>query len=129
MFNEVYPVLTDQGNNFGMPPEYNYIHAAQSPPQLPDPLHRMAKAHSHRLPDLLPRKPSEDEEREHYGDTAQEADPVRGVCSAHGGHKTAERRDVRRTRGGCSFFVREGKGVNGVLLGRSELSVSRPTSG
>ena len=35
-------------------------HAAQSPPQLPDPLHRMAKAHSHRPPDILPRNPCED---------------------------------------------------------------------
>ena len=35
-------------------------HAAQSPPRLADPLYRMAKAYSHRPPDLLPRNPCED---------------------------------------------------------------------
>ena len=37
-------------------------YAAPSPPQLSDPLHRMAKAQSHRPPDLLPRHPREDGE-------------------------------------------------------------------
>ena len=29
--------------------------------------------------------------------------PVHGVCGAHGGHETAEVRDVRRTHGGCEL--------------------------
>ena len=31
----------------------------------------------------------------------QEADPVRGICDAHGGYETAEVRDVRITGGGA----------------------------
>ena len=42
--------------------------------------------------DLLPRHPCEDGEREHRGDTAQEAYPVRGVCGAHGGHERLPKR-------------------------------------
>ena len=30
----------------------------------------------------------------------QGADPVRGICGVHGGHETAEVRDVRRIGGG-----------------------------
>ena len=56
-------------------------HAAQSPP-----LHRTAKAHSHRPPDLLPRNPCEDREGEHRGDTAQEVE-TRGGCGLRGGDK------------------------------------------
>ena len=59
----------------------------------------MAKAHQHRPPDLLPQNPRKDNEREHRGDTEQEADPVLCVCGAHGGHETAEARDVRGNRG------------------------------
>ena len=70
----------------------------------------MAKAQSHRSPDLLPRHPREDGEREHRGDTTQEAGPIRGVCGAHGGHETAEVRDVRGTRGGCGFHGGQEKG-------------------
>ena len=59
----------------------------------------------------------------------QEADPVRGICGAHGGHETAEVRDIRRTGGG--HWLRGGarKRVDGVSPGRSQLSVSTPTSG
>ena len=76
----------------------------------------MAKAQSHRPPDLLPRHPREDEEREHRDDTAQERYPVRWVCGAHGGHETAEVRDVRGTRGGCGFRGGPEKGWMGCLL-------------
>ena len=47
------------------------------------------------------------------GDCVQEADPVRGIRGAHGEHKTAKVRDVRRTcgesglRGGAAKIVDE----------------------
>ena len=68
-------------------------------------------------------------EREHRGGYTQEADPVRGVCGAHG-HGTAEVRDVRRTDGGRGLRgggrIKSGWGVSWTT---SELSVSStPTS-
>ena len=39
------------------------------------------------------------------GDFAQEADPVCGVCGAHGGYETAEVRHVRRVGGGRAVCV------------------------
>ena len=62
------------------------------------------------------RIPCEDGEREHQGDTAEEADPVRGVCDAHGGHETAEARDVRGTRGGTVSVGGQEKEWMGCLL-------------
>ena len=78
----------------------------------------MAKAQSHRPPDLLRRHPREDGERENRGDTAQEANPVRGVCGSRGGHETADARDVRGTRGGCGFRGGTRERMDGVSSGR-----------
>ena len=50
---------------------------------------------------------------------AQEADPVRGICGAHGGHETAEVRGVRRTDRGRGLRGRGGRKwttVDGVSL-------------
>ena len=60
------------------------------------------------------------EEREHRGDTAQEADPVRGICGGHGGDNTAEARDVRGTRGGCGFRGGTRERMDGVSSGRPQ---------
>ena len=60
-------------------------------------------------------------EREHRGDYAQEADPVRRICGIHRGHETAEVSDVRKTGGGHG--LREGAGrerVVGVSPGRPQ---------
>ena len=61
----------------------------------------------------------------------QEADPVRGICGAHGEHEiintintiittttttTARVRDVRKTRGGRGLREGVGKRVNGVFV-------------
>ena len=43
---------------------------------------------------------------------------VRGVCGAHGGHETAEVRDVRRTGGGHGLRGGAGERVVGVSPGR-----------
>ena len=53
---------------------------------------------------------------QHRCDAAQEADPVRGGCGAHGGHETAETRDVRRTREGCGLRGGQEKEWMGCLL-------------
>ena len=37
---------------------------------------------------------------------------VPGICGAHGGHKTAEVRDVQRTGGGCGLRGGAGKRVD-----------------
>ena len=50
----------------------------------------------------------------------EEADPVRGICGAHGGHVTAEVRHVRRTGGG--------RGLRGGRGGKSGWGVSWTTS-
>ena len=62
-------------------------------------------------------------------DTAQEADPVRGVIGAHGVHETAEVRDVRGTREGCGFREVTRNLMDGVSWATSEFSASTPTSG
>ena len=62
-------------------------------------------------------------------DSAHETGPVRDKCGAHGGHKTAEMRDVRRI-GGWHVLCGGGRGKSGwgVTRTTSELSVSMPTS-
>ena len=57
-------------------------HAAPSPPQLPDSLHRLAKAQSRRPPDFLSGHAYQDGKGEHRGDFTQEADLVCGICGA-----------------------------------------------
>ena len=90
-------------------------HAAPSPSQLPDLLDRLGKEQSHRPPDFISGHAYEDEKLEHLGDYTQEADSVRGICGAHGGHETAEVRDVRSTSGGHRLRWGSGKRVDGVL--------------
>ena len=82
-------------------------HAAPSPRQLPSSLHRLAKEQSHRRPDFLYGQLHEGGKRGHRGGCTQEADLVRGIRGAHGGHETAETRDVWRTGGGRG--LREGQ--------------------
>ena len=43
-------------------------------------------------------------------------DPVRGTCSAYGGHETAEVHDVWRIDGGAGCVWRAGKRVHECLL-------------
>ena len=95
-------------------------HAAPSPPQVLDSLHRLAKAQLRRPPDFLSGHASEDGKCEHRGDFAQEADLVCGICGAHGGYETAEVRDDRRNGGGRGLCWGPGKGVDGVFPGRSQ---------
>ena len=60
-------------------------------------------------------------EREHGGNYSQETDPVRRICGAHGVHKTAEVRDVRRSDdGGRGLRGGAGKRVNGISPGRPQ---------
>ena len=61
----------------------------------------------------------------------QEADLVREICGAHGGHETAEVRVVRGIGGGRGLREGPGKRVDmGCFLDDlSELSASTPTSG
>ena len=84
-------------------------HATPYPPHLPGSLHRLAKEQSHRSPDFLSEHPYQDGKGEHRGDYGQEADSVRGICGAHGGHETSEVRDVRRTGGGRGLRRGHGK--------------------
>ena len=49
---------------------------------------------------------------------AQKADPVRGICGAHQGHKI---RDVWRTGGGRGLRGGAGKRVDGVFSGRPQI--------
>ena len=49
-----------------------------------------------------------------------EEDPVRGICGAHGGHETAEVRDVRRTEGGRGLRGGAGKIVDWVSSERPQ---------
>ena len=104
-------------------------HAPQSPPQVLDSLHRLAKARSHRPPDFLPGHAYQDGKLEHRGDFTQEADLVCGICGAHGGYETAKVRGVRRLGGGRGLCGGPGKRVDGVFPGRPQLSASTPTSG
>ena len=60
----------------------------------------------------------QDGKREHRGDYAQEADPVRGICGTHGEHETVEVREVRRTSGVRGLRGGAGKIVDGVFPGR-----------
>ena len=49
-------------------------------------------------------------------DYAQEADPIiRGICGAHGGHATAEVRDVRGNFGGRGLRGEGRKRVDGMF--------------
>ena len=57
-----------------------------------------------------------------------EAYRVCGICGAHGGQKTAEVRDVRRTVGGVGCVGGQEKNGWGVSWTTSELSVLTPTS-
>ena len=57
------------------------------------------------------------------------ADPVRGVCGAHGGHETAEARDVRELVGGAVSAGGKRKNGWGVSWTTSEFSASNSTSG
>ena len=77
-------------------------HALPNLPQLPNLLHRYAEQQPRRPPDFLSRHAYQDGNRDHRGDCAQEADLVHGICGdyTHGGHETAEVRDVRRIGGG-----------------------------
>ena len=58
--------------------------------------------------------------RESRGYYAEEADSVRGICGAHGRHRTAKMRDVRRTGEGCGLREGLGKRVDEVSTGRSQ---------
>ena len=80
-------------------------HAAPSPPQVLDSLHRLAKAQSRRPPDFLSGDVSQDGKSEHRGDFTQEVDLVCGICGAHGGYETAEVRVVWRNGGGGAGCV------------------------
>ena len=73
-------------------------HAAPSPPQFPDSLHRLAKQ-SHRPSDFLSGNAHKHGKRWHRGDYTREAYVVCGNCGANGGHETANVRDVRRLLG------------------------------
>ena len=75
-------------------------HAAPSPPQLPDSLHRLTKEQSRRPPDFLSGHAYQDRKGEHRGDFTLKAYLVRGIFGAHGGCETAEVRDVRTSAGG-----------------------------
>ena len=87
-------------------------HAARSPPHVFDSLHRLAKAQSRRPPDFLSGHARQYGKCEHRGDFTQKADPVCGICGAHGGYDTAEMCDVRKNSGG------PGKTVDGVFPGQ-----------
>ena len=76
-------------------------HAAPSPPQVLDSLHRLAKAQSRRPSDFLSEHTYQNGKGEHRGAFTQEADLVCGICGAHGGYETAEVRDVWRIGGGA----------------------------
>ena len=71
-------------------------HAAPSPPQLSDLLHRLAQEQSRRPPDFLSGNAYQDRTYEHRGDFMKEAELVRGTCGAYGGYETVDVRDVRR---------------------------------
>ena len=66
----------------------------------------------------------------HYYRAEHPARGVCGDCTTHGGHETAEVRDVRRTGGGAWAALRARKKSGwGVSWATSELSVSTPTKG
>ena len=104
------------------------LHAAPSPPQFPDLLHRLAKGQSHRPSDFLSGHAYEDRKWEHRGDYAHEAGPVHGICGAHGVHETVDVRDIQTTGGGCGLRVGQGKKSMEYLRGwpRSFRSQRRP---
>ena len=95
-------------------------HAALSPPQVLDSLHRLVKAQSRPPPDFLSEHAYQDRKREHRGDFTQEADLVRGICGANGGYETAKVRDIRRIGGGRGLCGRPGKRVDRVFPGRPQ---------
>ena len=105
-------------------------HAAQSPPQLPDSLHRLVIKQSHRPSDFLSGHVYKDEKLEHRNYYyAQGVDPVRRIHGAHGGYKIAEVCDLQRTGGGRGLRGGAGKRVDGVSSWTiSELPVSKSTS-
>ena len=96
-------------------------HAAPSPLQVLDLLHRLAKAKSTRSPDFLSGYAYQDGKCEHRGDVTQEVDLICGICGAYEGNKTAEVRDVRKIRGGRGLCGRPGKRVNGVFVNAPSL--------
>ena len=95
-------------------------HAAPSPPQVLDSLHRLEKAQSRRPPDSLSGHAYQDGKWEHRGDFTQEADLVCGICGAHGGYETAEVRDVRIIDGGRGLYGGPGKIEARVFPGRPQ---------
>ena len=79
-------------------------HAAPSPPQVLDLLHRLTKARSRRPPNFLFGHSYQDGKRERQSGFTQEADLICGICGAHGGYEFAEMRDVWRTGGGRGLY-------------------------
>ena len=79
-------------------------HAAPSPPQVLDSLHRLAKVNCAGHPIS-------------YLDFTQEADLVFGICGAHGGYEAAEVRDVRIIGGVRGLCGVPGKRVDEVFPG------------
>ena len=57
----------------------------------------MAWRKNNRTDDPISYLDTQDAKWDYRGDYAQQLDRVRGICGAHGGHGTAEVRDVRRT--------------------------------
>ena len=106
-------------------------HAAQSPPQLPDSLHLLAKEQSHRPPDIVSGRAHEDGKWEHR---VRRLGAGGGSCSRDL-WRAWRTRDCRSTW--CSenwWGARAALGVRkksgwGVSWTTSELSVSTPTSG
>ena len=83
------------------------------------------------LEKLMNRQSSTQEEvKARGGHYAQEAGPVLGFCGEHGGHATAEVRDVVRTGGGVrTAWGGRKKSARGVSWTTSKFSVSTATSG
>ena len=96
-------------------------HAAPSPPQVLDSLHRLAKVQSRRPLDsylgTLIKTASESIE----ATLRRRRIPFCWICGTHGIYETAEVRDFRRIGGGRGLCGGPGKRrVNGVFLGRPQ---------
>ena len=84
--------------------------AAPSLPQPTDSLQRLAKEQPHRPNDFLSEHPHEERKlRTSRGSHAQEADPVREICGAHGEHEITELRNVRIIFGDAGYVWGEEK--------------------
>ena len=95
-------------------------HAAPSPPQLPDSLHRLAKERSRRPPDFISvTRLSRREVRASTRLYAGGGSCLRGLRRAWR-HETAEVRDVRRIGGGRGLCGGVVKRVDGVFPGRPQ---------